>query len=55
MEFRFREITNLGGSFRINFTKTGISYSHGIKSFRDIIRENKKNIYYHWNRPFFDE
>lgn len=34
MGFRFRKSLNLGGGFRINFSKSGIGYSFGGKGFR---------------------
>ena len=34
MGFRFRKSINLGGGFRINFSKSGVGYSFGGKGFR---------------------
>ena len=34
MGFRFRKSINVGGGFRINFSKSGIGYSWGMKGFR---------------------
>ena len=34
MGFRFRKSVNLGGGFRINFSKSGVGYSFGGKGFR---------------------
>lgn len=34
MGFRFRKSVNLGGGFRVNFSKTGVGYSWGGKGFR---------------------
>lgn len=34
MGFRFRKSLNLGGGFRINFSKSGIGYSWGVKGYR---------------------
>ena len=34
MGFRFRKSIKLGGGFKINFSKSGIGYSWGVKGFR---------------------
>ena len=34
MGLRFRKSVNLGGGFRINFSKSGVGYSFGGKGFR---------------------
>ena len=34
MGFRFRKSKNLGGGFRLNFSKSGIGGSWGVKGFR---------------------
>lgn len=34
MGFRFRKSVNLGGGFRVNFSKSGVGYSWGVKGFR---------------------
>lgn len=40
MGFRFRKSVNLGGGFRINFSKSGIGYSHGFKGARITKKAN---------------
>ena len=34
MGFRYRKSINLGGGFRVNFSKSGIGYSWGVKGYR---------------------
>ena len=34
MGFRFRKSVNLGGGFRVNFSKSGVGYSWGTKGYR---------------------
>lgn len=40
MGFNFRKSINLGGGFRINFSKSGIGYSFGNKWFRVTRKAN---------------
>lgn len=61
MGWNFRKTINLGGGFRINFSKRGIGASAGVKGFRIGLNPRGKNvhvsipgtgIYYRKNLPW---
>lgn len=54
MGFRFRKSVNLGGGFRINFSKSGVGYSFGGKGFRYTkTRAERTGQHYLYPEPAF--
>ena len=43
MGFHYRKSVKLGKNFRLNFSKSGIGYSFGVKGFRYTRRANSKS------------